>query len=60
MDMPAPILSPCIGLCQLGSDGLCAGCFRSVDEITRWIAMSEHEREWIVRHVLPEREAARA
>jgi predicted Fe-S protein YdhL (DUF1289 family) len=58
-DRPNPIVSPCVGLCELGSDGFCVGCLRSVDEITRWINMSEGERRWIMDHVLIEREAMR-
>ena len=55
-----PVLSPCIGICRLGSDGLCEGCLRSGDEIARWIAMGESERRRVVDEVLPVREAARA
>ncbi|HRQ65389.1 MAG TPA: DUF1289 domain-containing protein, partial [Xanthomonadaceae bacterium] len=39
------ILSPCIGICVLGDDGLCAGCLRSGDEIAAWLALSDAERE---------------
>ncbi len=54
-----PILSPCIGICRLGSDGYCEGCLRSGDEIARWVAMGEAERRRLVDEVLPAREAAR-
>jgi uncharacterized protein len=54
-----PILSPCIGICALGDDDLCAGCLRSGDEIAAWLAMSEAERERMMNEVLPAREAAR-
>lgn len=57
---PKPILSPCIGLCQLGADGLCEGCHRSGEEIARWMSMSDAERSRMMDHVLPAREAARA
>ena len=33
IDLPVPVPSPCIGICHLGSDGLCEGCLRSGDEI---------------------------
>lgn len=56
---PPPILSPCIGICHLGTDGYCEGCLRSGDEIARWIAMGEAERRRIVEQVLPQREAGR-
>ena len=55
----SPILSPCIGICQLGSDGFCEGCLRSGDEIARWVAMGERERRRMLDEVLPKREASR-
>lgn len=56
IDFPAPVLSPCIGICQLGDDGLCVGCLRSSDEIGRWLAMSAAERRHIMDVVLPRRD----
>ena len=39
------IPSPCIRLCRLdGKRGLCVGCLRTLDEITRWGAMTPAER----------------
>ncbi len=35
--------SPCIGVCVMDGD-LCAGCGRTLDEIARWVSMSEAER----------------
>lgn len=57
IDFPQPVLSPCIGICQLGDDGLCVGCLRSGDEIGRWLGMSSGEREHLMNVVLPRREA---
>jgi uncharacterized protein len=54
------ILSPCIGVCAIGDDGLCAGCLRSGDEIALWSALSDAQREHVMDVVLPAREAARA
>jgi predicted Fe-S protein YdhL (DUF1289 family) len=54
-----PILTPCIGVCTLGSDGLCEGCHRSTDEIGAWSSMDDDTRAHIMRDVLPAREAAR-
>jgi predicted Fe-S protein YdhL (DUF1289 family) len=59
MKQPLPILSPCIGICRLGSDGWCEGCLRSGDEIARWVAMGEAERHRLMEEVLPQRQAAR-
>jgi predicted Fe-S protein YdhL (DUF1289 family) len=56
---PKPILSPCVGLCELGADGLCRGCLRTASEIARWIAMSDDERRFIMDHTLVAREAMR-
>ena len=56
---PLPILSPCIGICHLAADGYCEGCLRSGDEIARWVAMGDLERQRIVDEVLPVREAQR-
>jgi uncharacterized protein len=39
------IESPCIKLCQLDARrGVCAGCYRTLDEIARWSEMSDAER----------------
>ena len=57
---PAPIPTPCIGICELGSDDCCVGCFRNGDEISRWRDMSASERQHLMDAVLPQREAARA
>ena len=50
--------SPCIKICTLDArSGLCLGCGRTVDEIARWIEMSEAERARIIAE-LPWRLAA--
>lgn len=60
MDFPSrAVLSPCIGVCSLDSDGLCEGCLRSGDEIAGWTRMSDRQRQHFMDHVLPEREHAR-
>ena len=60
IDFPQPVLSPCIGICQLDAAGLCVGCFRSGEEIARWLGMSSAERVQMMDVVLPQREAQRA
>ena len=47
----APV-SPCLRLCRIGEDGLCAGCLRSLDEIARWSRMDEAERRRMIDDVL--------
>jgi predicted Fe-S protein YdhL (DUF1289 family) len=38
------VLSPCVGVCELRADGLCAGCGRSVAEIASWATMDDAAR----------------
>jgi len=52
-----PILTPCIGVCAVGANDVCEGCFRTLDEIARWGSMPDAERLRIMNEVLPEREA---
>jgi predicted Fe-S protein YdhL (DUF1289 family) len=42
------INTPCTGVCTMADNGLCMGCFRSLDEITHWLAFSQEQREFIV------------
>lgn len=49
--------SPCSGVCQLGPDGLCLGCYRSRDEIARWLRMPAQERRHLMQVLLPARAA---
>ncbi len=60
MSVVRAVLSPCTGVCQLGSEGLCLGCLRTGDEIARWLQMGDDERLRVMEEVLPLREAARA
>lgn len=53
------VLSPCIGVCSLGDDGLCEGCHRTSSEIARWSQMNDDERLQLMEKVLPGREARR-
>jgi predicted Fe-S protein YdhL (DUF1289 family) len=51
--------SPCIGVCRLGSDGLCEGCLRTGAEIAAWGSLTETERRRIMDGLLPARAQAR-
>ena len=53
------VLSPCVGICTIDDDGLCAGCLRTLDEIARWGTMGDDERLRVMEQALPAREAAR-
>jgi uncharacterized protein len=49
------IISPCNNICTVETGtGLCRGCGRSLDEIARWVAMSDAERARVMAE-LPER-----
>ena len=49
------VLSPCIGVCAIGDDGLCDGCLRTVADIARWSQLNDDERLHLMESVLPER-----
>lgn len=52
INFPKTIISPCINICAIDpATGLCAGCGRTLDEIARWAAMSNPEREAIMREL---------
>lgn len=51
--------SPCIGLCRLGSDGLCEGCLRTGEEIGAWSGMGEDRRRHLMEDVLQQRQGQR-
>lgn len=59
---PAPpqVMTPCIGVCAMGEDGVCQGCFRTLAEITAWGSLGQAERQRIMDEVLPKREASRS
>ncbi len=50
--------SPCIGVCSLDAQSHCVGCLRSLDEIARWMSMSDAERRTYLHTVLPARALA--
>lgn len=55
-DNRAPV-TPCVGICRMGADGLCLGCRRTLAEIARWGGMSDAERRRWMREVQPQRPA---
>ena len=51
--------SPCINLCQMNPDlGLCRGCYRTLDEITRWSRASDADKTAILQAVARRRREA--
>jgi predicted Fe-S protein YdhL (DUF1289 family) len=56
--MPVPIASPCTKVCTIDpASQLCRGCGRSLDEIARWMSLTEGQRADITA-ALPRRLAA--
>ncbi len=52
-----PIVSPCVSICIIDpQSGLCRGCKRTLDEISRWVVMSDEQR-LAVLEALPNRPA---
>lgn len=43
--------SPCIGVCNVGPDGICIGCYRTHNEISKWVSYSEEEKSHIIEIV---------
>jgi predicted Fe-S protein YdhL (DUF1289 family) len=59
-EMNKPIETPCISVCVIeAGTRLCAGCGRSLDEIARWAAMTDAERQRIMRDLALRRARAR-
>ncbi len=45
----AEVPSPCISVCVIDAPtGLCAGCYRTLDEIAGWIGLSAEQRRALV------------
>ena len=50
----AMVASPCINVCKMEA-GLCAGCFRTIDEIARWSRIGDDEKRLILLAVAQRR-----
>ena len=49
------IQSPCIKICVIHtSEGLCTGCYRTIEEISSWSRLSSEQRKQIIKE-LPNR-----
>lgn len=52
------IPSPCINICRMDADnGLCIGCYRSLEEITLWSRSDDAQRQAILAAVAERRAA---
>jgi hypothetical protein len=47
-EISVPIPSPCVGICCIGGDGLCFGCYRNRAELSAWRTASESEKREIL------------
>jgi uncharacterized protein len=41
--------TPCINVCKLDEDGVCIGCFRTIEEISSWSQLSEEQRQALMQ-----------
>lgn len=55
---PADVASPCVNVCVIGDDGLCAGCARTLAEIADWSGASWDERRAVLAALPGRREPA--
>ena len=47
-DSSSPVASPCTSVCTMDpASGFCAGCFRTLNEIAAWSALSDTDKEKI-------------
>lgn len=42
------VASPCISICALDEADICAGCYRSADEITQWSGLSNSQKREVI------------
>lgn len=42
------IISPCIKVCKLNSDGVCVGCHRTSEEIKNWLSYTDEQKKSII------------
>lgn len=49
MSLSAQRQSPCIRVCQMNEvTGHCAGCFRTHEEIAKWLRYTDEERDDVI------------
>ena len=50
----AVVISPCINVCKM-EQGLCVGCFRTIDEIALWGSVGDEDKRLILAAVAQRR-----
>jgi len=48
--MADPIETPCITICAV-EKGICVGCGRTVEEVTKWLDYTDHERKSVMERL---------
>ncbi|WP_373091798.1 DUF1289 domain-containing protein [Zhongshania sp.] len=43
-----PVASPCVSVCALDEYDICTGCYRSLDEISDWSALSNMAKREVI------------
>jgi predicted Fe-S protein YdhL (DUF1289 family) len=56
--MQTSVPSPCIGACVLNPERYCTGCYRHLDEIAAWAAMSPAEQRAVLQKVAQRKQRA--
>jgi predicted Fe-S protein YdhL (DUF1289 family) len=52
----AEVASPCNSVCTIDAEtGLCAGCYRTLDEIAGWIDLSAEQKRMLLATLLVRR-----
>ena len=49
--------SPCVRLCQVDGEGVCIGCYRTLEEIVDWARKSPDDKRRILERVAARRAA---
>lgn len=48
MDQAPAVPSPCVNICRMeAASGLCAGCWRTIDEIAAWSRMDDDAKRQV-------------
>ncbi|MBT8443103.1 MAG: DUF1289 domain-containing protein [Gammaproteobacteria bacterium] len=54
-----PVNSPCINICVMDAEtGYCVGCFRTIEEISKWPRLPSEQRAEIIHQLERRRQSA--
>ncbi len=42
------VISPCVSICKLDKNGVCVGCYRTIEEIRDWYRLDNDGRKLII------------